>query len=200
MQMNDMILVSVDDHVVEPPDMFKDHMPKHLFDKAPKVVSVREGDGWEYEGVRMPNFGLNAVVGRPQEEYGFEPASYSDIRKGTYDIQARVDDMNANGLLGSICFPTFPTFAGVWFLGAKDKELAKIVISAYNDWHVHGWCGAHQGASFRWLSCLSGISMHAWSKPSELRSWECGPSASQTILLPRAFRASTMRIGIPCGV
>ena len=26
MQMDDMILVSVDDHVVEPPDMFKNHL------------------------------------------------------------------------------------------------------------------------------------------------------------------------------
>lgn len=145
MQMNDMIIVSVDDHVVEPPDMFKGHMPAHLMDKAPKVVTVGSGDGWEFEGVRMPNFGLNAVVGRPREEYGFEPASYDHIRKGTYDIKARIDDMNANGILGSICFPTFPTFAGAWFLGAKDKELAKIVISAYNDWHVHGWCAQAPG-------------------------------------------------------
>jgi predicted TIM-barrel fold metal-dependent hydrolase len=145
MKMNDLIIVSVDDHVVEPPTMFHDHMPRHLLAKAPKVVTIREGDGWEFEGARIPNFGLNAVVGRPPEEYGFEPASYSDIRKGTYDIKLRVDDMNANGILGSICFPTFPTFAGSFFLGAKDKELAKVVISAYNDWHMYGWCGQAPG-------------------------------------------------------
>jgi predicted TIM-barrel fold metal-dependent hydrolase len=116
-----------------------------LLDKAPRLIRVREGDGWEFEGMRMPNFGLNAVVGRPQEEYGFEPASYEDIRKGTFDLKARVDDMNVNGILGSICFPSFPTFAGAYFLGAKDKELAKIVVSAYNDWHVHGWCGQAPG-------------------------------------------------------
>jgi predicted TIM-barrel fold metal-dependent hydrolase len=145
MKMEDMILVSVDDHVVEPPDMFRGHMPAHLLAKAPRIVSVRAGDGWEFEGVRISNFGLNAVVGRPPEEYGFEPASYSDIRKGTYDLKARVDDMNVNGILGSICFPTFPTFAGCFFLGAKDKELTKIVVSAYNDWHVHEWSGQAPG-------------------------------------------------------
>lgn len=145
MEMSDLIVVSVDDHVIEPPDLFREHMPERLLPKAPRVVSVREGDGWEFEGVRIPNFGLNAVVGRPPEEYGFEPASYSDIRRGTYDIKARVDDMNANGILGSICFPTFPTFAGAFFLGAKDKDLARIVVSAYNDWHILGWCGAAPG-------------------------------------------------------
>lgn len=145
MELDDLIIVSVDDHVVEPPDMFKDHMPRHLLDRAPKVVELRGGAGWEFEGVRMPNFGLNAVVGRPQDEYGFEPAAFADIRRGTYEVKARVDDMNVNGVLGSICFPSFPTFAGAWFLGAKDKELAKVVVSAYNDWHVHGWCNQAPG-------------------------------------------------------
>ena len=145
MEMNDLVIVRVDDHVIEPPDMFKHHLPKHLLDKAPKVVKVRDGEGWEFEGVRNPNFGLNAVVGKPPEEYGFEPSAYTDIRKGTYDLKARVDDMNVNGILGSICFPTFPEFAGTYFLKVKDKDLAKIMISAYNDWHVDEWCAGAPG-------------------------------------------------------
>ena len=27
MHMNDMVLVSIDDHMIEPPDMFKNHVP-----------------------------------------------------------------------------------------------------------------------------------------------------------------------------
>lgn len=145
MEMNDMIIVSVDDHVVEPPDMFKNHLPAHLLDRAPKMTRMRDGEGWEYEGLRTPNFGLNAVVGRPKEEYGMEPAAYSQIRAGAYDLKARIDDMNANGILGSICFPTFPTFAGAMFIGAKDKAFTKLVISAYNDWHIDEWCAGAPG-------------------------------------------------------
>lgn len=149
MNMNDMILVSVDDHVIEPPNMFKDHLPARYLDRAPKMQSTQEDgssvDSWIYEDRVVPNFGLNAVVGRPLNEYGFEPSSYDQIRLGTYDIKARVDDMNVNGILGSICFPTFPHFAGSFFLGAKDKELTLAVIQAYNDWHIDGWCGAAPG-------------------------------------------------------
>ena len=36
MQMNDMILVSVDDHVCEPPDMWDAHVPAKWKDRAPK--------------------------------------------------------------------------------------------------------------------------------------------------------------------
>jgi predicted TIM-barrel fold metal-dependent hydrolase len=146
MEMNDLILISVDDHVIEPPDLFKNHLPASMQDRAPKMATMRSGsDSWIYEDRTVPNFGLNAVVGRPPEEYGMEPASYSQIRKGTYQIADRVDDMNANGVLGSICFPTFPHFAGSFFLGAKDKAFTNSVISAYNDWHIDEWCGGAPG-------------------------------------------------------
>ena len=62
-----------------------------------------------------------------------EPALYSQVRKGTYHIAQRVEDMNANGVLGAICFSTFPSFAGSVFLDSKDKQLARAVISTYND-------------------------------------------------------------------
>lgn len=146
MQMNDLVLVSVDDHVVEPPNLFDKHLPAKYRDQAPKMHSMKDGqDSWVYEGTVVPNFGLNAVVGRPREEYGFEPAAYDHIRKGAFDLQSRVDDMNVNGVLGSLCFPTFPQFAGTLFLGAKDKTAAKAIISAYNDWHIHEWAGAAPG-------------------------------------------------------
>ena len=34
---DDMILISVDDHIVEPPEMFKNHLPKRYIDDAPQV-------------------------------------------------------------------------------------------------------------------------------------------------------------------
>lgn len=34
MNKDDMILISVDDHVIEPPDMFKNHLPKKYADEA----------------------------------------------------------------------------------------------------------------------------------------------------------------------
>ena len=44
MQMDDMILVSIDDHMVEPPDMYDNHVPDRWKDKAPKVVRNAQGD------------------------------------------------------------------------------------------------------------------------------------------------------------
>ncbi len=79
---------------------------------------------WQIEGQKAPGLGLNAVAGRPKEEYGFEPVSYEHVRAGCYDVDARIEDMNANGVLGSICFGSFPGFAGARFQKMQDKELA----------------------------------------------------------------------------
>jgi len=146
MRMEDMILVSVDDHVVEPPDMFDRHIPAGYRDRAPRVIRKQDGsDVWLFEGRQMPNIGLNAVAGRPPEEYGVEPTAYQQLRPGCFDLKARVGDMNANGVLGSMCFPSFPAFCGQVFYGARDKDLALAVLRAYNDWHIDEWCGGAPG-------------------------------------------------------
>ena len=146
MRAEDLILVSVDDHVVEPPDMFEGRLEARYRDLAPKLVRKDDGtDVWVYDGNEIPNIGLNAVVGRPPEEYGIEPTSLDDMRKGCYDIDERVRDMNANGVLGSMCFPSFPQFCGQLFARTEDKEVALAMLRAYNDWHVEGWCGAAPG-------------------------------------------------------
>ena len=101
MKMNDMILVSVDDHVCEPPDMWDGHVPAKWKDRAPRLVTKDDGTNlWVFEGAQIPNVGLNAVAGRPPEEYGMEPTALSQLRPGCYDVDARIDDMNANGVLG----------------------------------------------------------------------------------------------------
>jgi predicted TIM-barrel fold metal-dependent hydrolase len=146
MQIEDMILVSVDDHNVEPPDVFVGRVPKKYEDQAPKLIVKDDGtEAWEYLGNLSQSVGLNAVVGRPPEDYGLEPAAFSDMRKGCYDVHERVRDMNVNGVLGSLCFPSWPGFAGRQFQMTPDKDMAIALLRAYNDWHIEDWCGAEPG-------------------------------------------------------
>ena len=143
---DDLIIISVDDHVVEPPDMFEGRLPSKYADRAPRVIENEAGrEMWLFEGTEIPNFGLNAVSGRPQEEYGIEPTRFDEIREGCWNVDARVDDMNAGGVLASLCFPSFPQFCGQIFANTEDKDLALAVLQAYNDWHVEEWAGAHPG-------------------------------------------------------
>ena len=146
MNADDLILISVDDHLVEPPTMFDGHIPARYRDAAPKVISKADGsDVWSFNGSEIPNIGLNAVAGRPREEYGVEPTAFDEMRPGCYDIHERIKDMNAGGVLASMCFPSFPAFSGRLFAVADDKALALAVLRAYNDWHVDEWCAAYPG-------------------------------------------------------
>src|SRR5438132_7168209 len=146
MKANDMILVSVDDHLVEPPTLFEDRVPARFADQAPKVVTDDTGaDVWVFNGAVIPNIGLNAVAGRPKEEYGIEPTAFDEMRPGCWDVHERVKDMNAGGVLASMNFPSFPGFAARLFAAAEDKDLALAVLQAYNDWHVEEWSGAYPG-------------------------------------------------------
>jgi predicted TIM-barrel fold metal-dependent hydrolase len=152
MLLEDMILISVDDHVVEPADLFSGRLPAKFADVAPRVVHRDDGsDVWAYDGKEIPNIGLNAVAGRPPEEYGMEPTAFSELRAGCYDVRERIRDMDANGVLGSLCFPSFPNLCGQLFSRSSDLEAGLAILRAYNDWHVDGWCGAAPG---RFIPCM----------------------------------------------
>jgi predicted TIM-barrel fold metal-dependent hydrolase len=145
MKNDDMILISVDDHIIEPPDMFANHLPAKYKDEAPRLVHNPDGsDTWQFRDVVIPNVALNAVAGRPKEEYGLEPQGLDEIRPGCYDADERVKDMNAGGVLATMNFPSFPGFAARLFATA-DSDFSLALVQAYNDWHIDEWCAAHPG-------------------------------------------------------
>ncbi len=147
MDMNDMVIISVDDHAVEPPEAFIRHYPEGKKDRAPRIIDKNGQDVWEWNGAIYPTIGLNAVVGRPRAEYGMEPTRFSQLRPGCFDAKARVDDMNVNGVLSSLNFPTMPSFAGGVFIAAAQKspDEALMALRAWNDWHVQEWCASAPG-------------------------------------------------------
>jgi predicted TIM-barrel fold metal-dependent hydrolase len=53
--------------------------------------------------------------------------------------------MDANGVIGSMCFPSFPNLCGQLFAKSNDLDLGLAVLQAYNDWHIDEWCGTYPG-------------------------------------------------------
>jgi predicted TIM-barrel fold metal-dependent hydrolase len=74
-----------------------------------------------------------------------EPTSLDQLRTGCYDVHARIDDMNVNGIAASLCFGNSIGFDGQTFHNAPDKVLALRHLQAYNDWHMDEWCDAYPG-------------------------------------------------------
>ena len=54
MDAGDLILVSVDDHLIEPPDMFEGRLPARYQDEAPRVVRTDTGSDVRYDPAAKP--------------------------------------------------------------------------------------------------------------------------------------------------
>ena len=106
--------MSVDDHVVEPPDIFDGRFPARFEEDRPRIVETDNGgQAWLWLDEVHPNIGINAVVGRPRSEMSIDPVRFEHMRRGAWDVDYRVKDMDIGGIWASLCFPSFlPGFVG----------------------------------------------------------------------------------------
>src|SRR3546814_14132347 len=110
--MDEMILVRSDDHMGVPRGIVKNNVRAKWADQAPKVVRNESvAEEWVFKGASTSTpFGMAATVGWPSDEWGFNPATMAELRPGCFDVHERVRDMNANGVLASMNFPTMAGF------------------------------------------------------------------------------------------
>ena len=160
------MIVSVDDHVVEPPDLWQRWLPQKYRDAGPKVErrgiagmefvggtryeivysdDAPKADCWLFEDLVIPHKRHVAAVGFERDDMTLSPITYDEMRPGCYDPKARVEDMLANHVDVSLSFPTFPRFCGQTFTEANDHDLGLACVKAYNDWMVDEWCGDSNG-------------------------------------------------------
>jgi predicted TIM-barrel fold metal-dependent hydrolase len=86
-----------------------------------------------------------AAAGYPADEVQLKGIRYDEMRPGCWQPDARLADMDLNGVEAQLCFPNYPRFCGQQFLWGKDRELALLCVRAYNDWMVEEWCGSGGG-------------------------------------------------------
>ncbi|MAG32331.1 MAG: amidohydrolase [Deltaproteobacteria bacterium] len=134
-------LLSVDDHLMEPPDTFEGRLPKKFIEKGPKVIETEEGhEVWTMEDTPYFQVGFMAVAGRPKEDYRYEPARFEEVRRGCWNIHDRIKDMDLGGIWASVNFPSGATgFGGTLFSATKDPELGLACVRAWNDWLFEEW-------------------------------------------------------------
>ncbi len=69
--------ISVDDHLMEPPDTFEGRLPRKFVERGPRVIETEEGhEVWVLDGQPYFQVGFMCVAGRPQEDHRVEPARF----------------------------------------------------------------------------------------------------------------------------
>lgn len=158
-------LISVDDHLIEPPHLWESRLPAKYRDVGPRVIQAPRGemtldDGvwrekpgtgdemaawWQYEDHLYQLKQIIACPGIPPSEVRAIGVTFDDIAPGCFEPKARLADMEKNSVEASLCFPNYPRFCGQLFAERKDKELSKLCVEAYNDFMVEEWCGDSAG-------------------------------------------------------
>lgn len=154
-------VISVDDHAFEPPTLFE-RVPASLRDAAPQWAEIDGRPAWVIGD--KPHFftGMDGAANRPISQWRSMKMRLEDYRRSVYDTDARVLDMDLNGVWASMCFPTITWgFAGTTFARMEGPEVGKACVRAYNDWVVEDWCGSHPD---RFIPCaVSNMADPVWS-------------------------------------
>jgi predicted TIM-barrel fold metal-dependent hydrolase len=125
-------LISADNHINEPRDLFINRFPAHLKDKAPRVMPGADGgDGWSFTGAPPKRtYGLEAMAGFDRSDYRISGLKYEQLRPGNYDGAEHLKDMDIDGIYASVTYPA----ASMQLYTHPDKEVAAAGFVAFNDW------------------------------------------------------------------
>lgn len=183
-------IISVDDHLVEPPDLFAGRLPARLAASAPRVVRDDAGvDWWIFEQERVPLLGADGIRGWEPGKGYLGPVNFDELHPAVWNIHERVRHMDAIGVEASLCFPSAPFgFAGWRFLKMKDRELGLASLRAFNDWMLEVWVGSHPGRMIP--------SQLAWLADPEIAAKEIRHNAARGFTSV-SFSENPEKLGLP---
>ena len=126
METDDLILISVDDHLIEPPDLFVHHLDAEVPRPGAQARPQRRGlRRLEVRRVVMETAALNAVAGRPKEEYGMEPQSLDEVRPGCYDVARAGEGHGRRRRAGLDELPVVPHLHGPRLRRRRPRPVAR---------------------------------------------------------------------------
>ena len=125
-------VVSSDNHIMEPPDLWTDRMQPKFKDRGPVMVRENGEDLWYTDGKKTSTSSAASQAGvRFEAPDKLAKADvFENVPLGAYIPEEQVKDMDIDGIDVSIIYPT----VGLMLFRVPDSELLTDVFRAYNDW------------------------------------------------------------------
>ena len=126
-------IISSDDHVFEPADLWTSRMESQFTGRAPRVVRHDDGSDWWYcDGKKVQSTGIGAQAGRRFDDPGSLSVhdTFDNVRPGGYIPEEHVKDMEIDSVDVSVIYPT----VGLQLYSVPDGALVTEVFKTYNDW------------------------------------------------------------------
>ncbi len=136
-------MISVDDHVQEPPSLWTSRLSKAKWgDRVPHIERAADGtERWVVDGQELLG-GHVARTGALLADRNSEPSTWEGVPLAAYVPSERLKAMDASGVDYSALFPTVAGLAGEAFGHLQDPELELACVRAYNDWLLEEWGAA----------------------------------------------------------
>jgi predicted TIM-barrel fold metal-dependent hydrolase len=125
--MLDYRLISSDSHVKMPDEAWQEYLDPEFRDRAPRIERTEDGDFRVFEGQRTPIHALDNSAGKRPEDFSLNVRKMEDQRPGAWDPEARIKDMDIDGVDAEILF-----FGGP--LITKDRPLHRNSVRGYHRW------------------------------------------------------------------
>jgi len=137
-------LISVDDHVQEPPDLWTSRLSSSRWaDRVPHLERQNGTERWVMDGQVLLG-GHAARAGALMGDRNRDPDRWEEVPAAAYRPADRLKAMDAAGVDYSVLFPTVAGLAGETFGSLQDPELELACVQAYNDWLIDEWAGASE--------------------------------------------------------
>ena len=136
-------LISVDDHVQEPPNLWTQRLSKTRWgERVPHLERIADGsERWVVDNQVLLD-GSAALAGALMADRNHEPSRWQDVPPAAYVPSERLKAMDAAGIDYSVLYPTVAGLAGEAFGRLRDPDLELACVQAYNDWLIEEWAAA----------------------------------------------------------
>ena len=138
--MADYRVISSDNHVFEPVDLWTGRGESKFKDRFPHIESLEQGDWWVCDGMKVMSSTAGSQAGlrfEEPEKLSSDGGRIEDVRPGGYIPEEHIKDMDIDGIDVSIVYPT----VGLGLYSVPDSDLLTSMFSTYNDW-VGEFCSA----------------------------------------------------------
>ena len=130
--MADYRVISSDNHVFEPGDLWISRATAEFKDRVPRIERLDDGDWWFCDGVKVIGLGPGSQTGmRFEEQENIQrTTTVEDLRPGGWIPEEHMKDMDEDGVDVSIVYPT----VGLLLYSMPDSDLLTEIFRTYNNW------------------------------------------------------------------
>ena len=209
-------IISVDDHVIEPANVWQDRLPPKYHDVGPRVVqppvqgdllrrrqvlatsrasraTVATVDWWLYEDMHVPQTRLDAAVGFDRDEVKI---TRHHLRRDAPGLLGAEGPPRGHGRQLDRGVAVLPDASRASAARRSSRPRTRssplLCVKAYNDWMVDEWCGDSDGRLIPLIIIpLWDAELAAARDPPQRRARACAPCASARSRRTSACRRST---------